>query len=229
MGIEGHADCLAELLAQVLEVVAADGHGVQVAGHGTDGVDQDGRAVVVGLEVVVAGDEEALVEERVHGVHPGKVELEEVVEDGLVGGDGGPSHGCRADASHLLIRGVVIYRMLRLEGREGLQVGDGRAPQPVHYALVCFAGPEALEDVGHLLAGGERLEDLLREMVLCPELLDLLDQLLLCMLDMDLVDALRALGARLAPPARLLAITLPSTLAQGTLGLAREGGDGAVR
>lgn len=159
------------------------------------------------MQVVI--NKAPFAEQCMYRMNPGKVELEQMIQNRCIGGHFCPGGVRGSNAAHFVIRGFV-GRMVRLPGRKSFEVHHWRAAQPFDDAIVCLAVPEALEDVWYLFISRQSLEDLFSYMVLGPKLLDLLDQFLLRMLDMNLVNAIGGLEPCRAPLARLVAVTLQS-------------------
>lgn len=178
---------------------------MQMACHGADRVDED-RGAMTSI-VLVALSKLAFVEERMHRMHPSKVQLEQMIEHRTIRGNSRPSAG--GHTAHLLIRSL-IHAPRRAPRAQCLD--PWRAIQPIHNCVVFLAVLQPFEDFGDFVVGGrQRLQDLLGQVVFGLQLLDLLEQLLLCVLDVYFIRALAGLDPRRAPLARLLAIALVSS------------------
>lgn len=174
--------------------------------HGTDGVHKNGRTVI-GVVLFVVADKVAFAEKRMHWMHPGKVQLEQMLQDCGVRCYGCPVSRCRVHTRHFVVWRLEC-RALRCSGRRRHIMFHRRATQPFHDALIRLAPLEAVEDLWDLFMGGKGQEDLFCEVVPGSELLDVPDQLFLRLLEVHLVGAISDLCARSTSLAWLVTITL---------------------
>lgn len=159
--------------------------------------------------VMVALDKLAFVEQGVHRMHPGEVQLEKVIRCRLVDGNAGPCRIIWACSTLIMVLPITSRESSGCWGWR-LKVRGKWSTKPFHDALVRLAIPESFDYLLDILVSRERLEDLLGDVILYPHLLYLLDKFLFGMLDVNFVYAFNIFCTVRTPLTRCSSVTLLS-------------------